>query len=182
MFVSSLVDFLPLLLSPSTYFKICLFLSKLSFERHIQNLQKIPCWLKIWMGFVGPKLIKLWTSPIRVFFSCLCDGHLGIAYANMVATTQWPRACSPPHLTCRVCVLWLPESLMDLSLLCKPPICYNVMVLEWLHNAANNSVSVRPRSQLAKNHGIQCPHDCLAGTTCKRRGTNIWKQLTETHQ
>ena len=41
-----------------------LFLSKVSFGGHIQNLQKISCWFKIWMGFVGPKLIKLWTSSI----------------------------------------------------------------------------------------------------------------------
>ena len=44
-----------------------LFLSKVSFEGHIQNLQKISCWSKIWMGFVGPKLIKLWTSSIWGF-------------------------------------------------------------------------------------------------------------------
>ena len=44
-----------------------LFLSKVSFEGHIQNLQKISCWFKIWMGFVGPKLIKLWTSSIWGF-------------------------------------------------------------------------------------------------------------------
>ena len=44
-----------------------LFLSKVSFEGHIQNLQKISCWFKIWMGFVGPILIKLWTSSIWGF-------------------------------------------------------------------------------------------------------------------
>ena len=44
-----------------------LFLSKVSFEGHIENLQKISCWFKIWMGFVGPKLIKLWTSSIWGF-------------------------------------------------------------------------------------------------------------------
>ena len=44
-----------------------LFLSKVSFEGHIQNLQIISCWFKIWMGFVGPKLIKLWTSSIWGF-------------------------------------------------------------------------------------------------------------------
>ena len=54
-----------------------------------------------------------------VFFSCLCDGHLGIAYANILATTQWPLERAA-HLTSLVwvCVLWLPESLMDLSALC----------------------------------------------------------------
>ena len=40
MFTLSLVDFLSLLLSPSTYLNIFLFLSKVSFEVHIQNLQK----------------------------------------------------------------------------------------------------------------------------------------------
>ena len=44
-----------------------LFLSKVSFEGHIQNLQKISCWFKIWMRFVGPTLIKLWTSCIWGF-------------------------------------------------------------------------------------------------------------------
>ena len=44
-----------------------LFLSKVSFELHIQNLQKISCGFKIWMGFVGPILIKLWTSSIWGF-------------------------------------------------------------------------------------------------------------------
>ena len=43
------------------------FLSKVSFEGHIQNLQKISCWFKTWVGFVGPKLIKLWTSSIWGF-------------------------------------------------------------------------------------------------------------------
>ena len=67
MFALSLVDFLSLLLSPSTYFNIFLFLSKVLFELHIQNLQKISCGFKIWMGFVGPILIKLWTSSIWGF-------------------------------------------------------------------------------------------------------------------
>ena len=44
-----------------------LFLSKVSFEGHIQNLQKISCWFKIWMRFVGPILIKVWTSSIWGF-------------------------------------------------------------------------------------------------------------------
>ena len=44
-----------------------LFLSKVSFEGHIQNLQKISCWFKIWMRFVRPILIKLWTSCIWGF-------------------------------------------------------------------------------------------------------------------
>ena len=43
------------------------FLSKVSFEGHIQHLQKNSCWFKIWMRFVGPILIKLWTSCIRGF-------------------------------------------------------------------------------------------------------------------
>ena len=40
MLALSLVDFLSLLLSPSTDIKIFLFLSKVSYEGHIQNLQK----------------------------------------------------------------------------------------------------------------------------------------------
>ena len=63
-----------------------LFLPKVSFELHIQNLQKTSCWFKIWMGFVGPILIKLWTCSIWGF-------HAG----DHSVTTE---ACRPPHLTC----------------------------------------------------------------------------------
>ena len=52
---------------PQYLLQYFLFLSKISFELHIQNLQKISCWFKIWMGFVGPILIKLWTSSIWGF-------------------------------------------------------------------------------------------------------------------
>ena len=44
-----------------------LFLSTVSFEGHIQILQKNSCWFQIWMRFVGPILIKLWTSCIWGF-------------------------------------------------------------------------------------------------------------------
>ena len=36
----------------------------------------------------------------------------GIAYANMLVTTQWPlKRAAPHHLTCLGCVLWLPWKL-----------------------------------------------------------------------
>ena len=86
---------------PQYLLQYFLFLSKVSFELHMQNLQKISCWFKIWMGFVGPILIKLWTSSIWGFLwwplwrspgNCLCK-HAG----DHLVTTE---ACSPPHLTC----------------------------------------------------------------------------------
>ena len=52
---------------PQYLVQYVLFLSKVSFELHIKNLQKISCWFKIWIGFVGPILIKLWTSSIWGF-------------------------------------------------------------------------------------------------------------------
>ena len=52
---------------PQYLLQYFLFLWKVSFELHIQNLQKMSCWFKIWMGFVGPILIKLWTSSIWGF-------------------------------------------------------------------------------------------------------------------
>ena len=52
---------------PQYLLQYFLLLSKVSFELHIQNLQKISCWFKTWMGFVGPILIKLWTSSIWGF-------------------------------------------------------------------------------------------------------------------
>ena len=57
MFALSLTDFLSLLLSPSTDFNI-FFLSKVSFEGHIQNLKKFHVDLKFEWG-LGPILIKL---------------------------------------------------------------------------------------------------------------------------
>ena len=52
---------------PQYLLKYFLFLSKVSFELHIQNLQKNSCWFKFWMGVVGQILIKLWTSSIWGF-------------------------------------------------------------------------------------------------------------------
>ena len=52
---------------PQYLLQYFLFLSKVSIELHIQNLHKNSCWFKIWMGFVGPILIKLWTSSIWGF-------------------------------------------------------------------------------------------------------------------
>ena len=98
MFALSLVDFLSLLLNPSTYFKIFYF-SKVSFEGHIQNLQKISCWFKIWMEFVGPILIKLWTSSIWGFLYLPLWWTLGnCKHAGHHSVTTG--ACNPPHLTC----------------------------------------------------------------------------------
>ena len=83
-----------------------LFLLKVSFEGRIQNLQKNSCWFKIWMGFVGPILILSWELlPFDVFFSCLCDVHLGVTYANMLLTTQWPLKRAA-HLTSLVRDVW----------------------------------------------------------------------------
>ena len=96
---------------PQYLLQYFLFLSKVSFELHIHNLQKISCWFKIWMGFVGP-ILSCERPPFEVFFSCLCEGLPGIAYANMLVTTQWPlkRADRLTSLVW-VCVLWLPWKL-----------------------------------------------------------------------
>ena len=118
MFALSPVDFLSLLLSPSTYFKIFYFCQKCHLKDTYKIFKKIHVGWKFEWG-----LYEYWLScerlPFEVFFSCLCDGPLGIAYANMLATTQWPLERAT-HLTSLVwvCVLWLPESLMDLSALC----------------------------------------------------------------
>ena len=101
LFALSLVDFLSLLWIPSTDIEIFLFLLKVSFEGHIQNLQKISCWFKIWMGFVGPILNQLGISSIWGFpylpvwctlRSYLCK-HAGDHSVPI-------KACSSPHLTC----------------------------------------------------------------------------------
>ena len=42
-----------------------IFISKISFERHKQNLKKTTCGFKNWLGFVGQILIKLEKSFFR---------------------------------------------------------------------------------------------------------------------
>ena len=118
MFDLSLVDLLSLQWSPRTNIDIFLFLLKVSFEGLIQNLQKNSGWFKIWMGFIGPILIKLGTSSIWVFLNCLCDVLFGVTNANMLVTTQWPlkRAAHLISLA-GICVAWRSESLMELSAL-----------------------------------------------------------------
>ena len=101
MFALSLVDFMSLLLSPCTDIKIFIFLSKVSFEGHLQNLRKISCLSKIWIGFVGPILSKLWTSSIWGFLQLPLwlplGSYLCKPAGNHSVTTG---ACSTPHLTC----------------------------------------------------------------------------------
>ena len=58
---------LPVFAGEPQYLLQYFFLSKVSFELHMQNIKKKSCWFKIWMGFVGPILIKLWTSSIWGF-------------------------------------------------------------------------------------------------------------------
>ena len=116
-FALSLVDFLSLLLSPSTYFKIFYFCQKYHLKDTYKIFKKFHVGLKFLMRFVGP-ILSCERLAFEVFLSCLFDGPLGIAYANMLATTQWPLERAV-HLTSLVwvCVLWLPESLMALSAL-----------------------------------------------------------------
>ena len=85
MFALSLVDFLSLLLSPSTYFNIFYFCQKY----HLN-----------------------YTYKIFHCATCHCEGLQGIAYANILVTTQWPLKRAA-HLTSLfwVCVLWLPWNL-----------------------------------------------------------------------
>ena len=78
-----------------------LFLSKVPFEWHIQNLQIISCWFKIWMRFVGPILIKLGTSSIWGFLYMPVWWPLGrylCKHAGDHSVTT--DACNSPHLTC----------------------------------------------------------------------------------
>ena len=73
----------------------------------------------IWMTHTESFLDQYWLScerlPFEYFFSCLCDCLLGVTYANMLVTTQWPLERAA-HFTSLVwvCVLWRPESLTQL--------------------------------------------------------------------
>ena len=118
MFALSLVDFLSLLLSPSTYFKIFYFCQKYHLKDTYKIFKKIHVASKFEWGLYDQYWLSCERLAFEVFLSCLFDGPLRIAYANMLATTQWPLERAV-HLTSLVwvCVLWLPESLMDLSAL-----------------------------------------------------------------
>ena len=90
-----------------------LFCQKYHLKDTYKIFKKCHVGLKFEWGLQDQNWLSCERLPFEVFFSCLCDGHLGIAYANMLATTQWPLERAA-HLTSLVwvCVLWLPESLI----------------------------------------------------------------------
>ena len=112
MFALSLVDFLSLLLSPSTYLNIFYFRQKYHLNYTYRILKKFHVGLKFEWGLEDQYWLSCERLPFEVFFSCLCEGLPGIAYANMLVTTQWPLKRAG-HLTSLVwvCVLWLPWKL-----------------------------------------------------------------------
>ena len=112
MFALSLVDILSLL----CFFYFC---QKYHLKDTYKIFRKFHVGLKFEWGLKDQYWLSCERLAFEVFLSCLCDGPLGIAYANMLATTQWPLERAS-HLTSLVwvCILWLPESLMDLSVLC----------------------------------------------------------------
>ena len=80
----------------------------------------MSCLFKILMVFFNQCWLSWERLPFEAFFSCLCDGLLGATYANLLVTTQWPLKRAA-HLTplVWVCVVWRPESTMELSVLWK---------------------------------------------------------------
>ena len=89
---------------------------KISFEWQKQNLQKIPCWFTIWIGFVEQILIKLETSFICGFpqlllwcplGSYICK-HGGGHSVSSEACTSFAAAC----------VVWRSGSSLKLFALC----------------------------------------------------------------
>ena len=119
MFALSLVDFLSLLLSPSTYFNIFYFCQKY----HLNYIYKIFKTFHVGLKFEWGLQDQYWFNcerlPFEVFFSCLCDCLSGIAYANMLVTTQRPlkRAATSLYLSGFVFYGCL-ENLTELSALC----------------------------------------------------------------
>ena len=119
MFALSLVDFLSLLLSPSTYFNIFYFCQKYHLNYTYKIFKKFHVGLKLEWSLYDQYWLSCERLPFEVFFSCLCKGLPGIAYANMLVTTQWAlkRAATSPHLSGFVFYGCL-ESLTELSTLC----------------------------------------------------------------
>ena len=111
----SLVDFLSLLLSPSTYFNIFYFCQQYHLNYIYKIFKKFHVGLKFEWGLSDQYWLSCERLPFEAFFSCFCEGLAGIAYANMLVTTE---ACKPtsPHLFGFVFYCCL-ESLTELSAL-----------------------------------------------------------------
>ena len=121
MFALSLVDFLSLLLSSSTYVNISYFCQKYHLNYTYKIFKKFHVGLKFEWGLWDQYWLSCERLPFEVFFSCLCEGLPGIAYANMLVThSVTTEACS--HLTSLVwvCVLWLPWKLNGAICAMKP--------------------------------------------------------------
>ena len=82
---------------------------------HIQNIKKIHVGLEFEWGLYNQYWLSWECLSFGVFFSCLCDVFLGVTYANMLMTTQWPlkHAAQLTSLVW-VCVVWRSESLLEL--------------------------------------------------------------------
>ena len=128
MFALSLVDFLSLLLSPSTYFNIFNLCQKYHLNYTYKIFKKFHVGLKFEWGLSDQYWLSCERLPFEVFFSCLCEGLQRIAYANMLVTTQWPlkRAATSPHLSGFVFYGCL-GSLTELSALCVSNGLYTVL-------------------------------------------------------
>ena len=124
-YVCFIPSWLPVLaVEPQYRHQDFLFLSKVQFGH--KDTYKIFKIFHVGLKFKWDLWDQYWVScerlPFEVFFSCLCDGDiglLGVTYANMLVTTQWPLKRAA-HLTSLVwlCVVWRPESLIELSALC----------------------------------------------------------------
>ena len=129
-----------------------------TYTRHIQN----SCWLKIWMGFVGQILIKLWTSSIWGFLwlpvwwplgSYLCK-HAG----DYSVTTE---ACSSPHLTCLgLCGMaaWKLNGVIC-AVECITPLKLKIIAFNWnmIQNLSLNHISGEVRYNVFNTPGDFTP-------------------------
>ena len=95
MFALSLVDFLSLLLSPSTDINIFYFCQKY----HLKDTYKI---FHVDLKFVWGLLDQYWLScerhPLEVFFSCLCDSLLRVT-CWWPLSGHWSVQLISPHLS-----------------------------------------------------------------------------------
>ena len=95
-----------------------LFLWKLSFEGHTQNLKKIHVGLKFEWGSQDKYWLSWELLPFEVFFSCPFGVLPGLTYTNMLVATQWPLKRAA-HITSPawVCVVWRSKSSLELAAL-----------------------------------------------------------------
>ena len=104
--------------APVTTSGFFIFVKSIIWRTLTKSLKKIHVGLKFEWGLWDKYWLSWELLPFEVSFNCLCDVLLGVTYANMLVTIQWPlkHALLLTSLAW-VCVVWRYGSSLELSAL-----------------------------------------------------------------